>query len=441
MELNNHLMERLAAPDNLLSAWRAVRGNIPVYRRQRSAGPDGITLTEFERDLSTQLLTLRHLLLKGNYHPQSPGVIEMKKRSGGTRQICILNVTDRVAQRAAQQVIEPLFEPEFLPCNFGFRPGRSVRDAVYCARRLRQHGYGWVVDGDIATCFDSLDHDLLLQKIQKRITDNRVLKLIQKWINVGIMQGIDLIQKSNPLSDGIKKISGSMNNGLNWALNTISRKECGYPLSDSEFDHPEFHNDPVDAEFEQNEIGGRADQENYYEPCYPSGRHDYFQKKALQRFAADGLLLGTGWVKDKVIEWGPSALASLKTQAGRELLKKTLITGSGVAGAATGIALTAYFLQRRVIPPSVGVLQGSPLSPLLANIYLHSFDVALTRAGYRMVRFADDWVILCPDKSGAETAYNQSILALAQIHLKVNPEKTHILSPADQLEWLGETIS
>jgi retron-type reverse transcriptase len=78
---------------------------------------------------------------------------------------------------------------------------------------------------------------------------------------------------------------------------------------------------------------------------------------------------------------------------------------------------------------------------LLANIYLHSFDLSVTRAGYRLVRFADDWVILCPDQDSAEKAYNQSVVSLAHIHLKVNSEKTHILSPTDPLEWLGEVIA
>jgi len=84
-----------------------------------------------------------------------------------------------------------------------------------------------------------------------------------------------------------------------------------------------------------------------------------------------------------------------------------------------------------------GTPQGSVLSPVLANIYLHSFDVSLTRAGYRLVRFADDWVILCPDQASAEIAYNQATISLAKIHLKINAEKTRILIPTEPLEWLG----
>ena len=187
MHTQEKLMESIAAPENLLTAWRTVRGNIPRYRRERSAGPDGVTLAEFERDLPAQLSVLRHLLLKGRYQPQRPGLFSSQKANGGQRQIALLNVADRVAQRAAQQVIEPLYEPAFLPCSFGFRPGRSIQDAVYCARRLRGHGYAWVVDGDIAACFDSLDHRLLMQQVGKRICDERVLELVHKWLGIGIL--------------------------------------------------------------------------------------------------------------------------------------------------------------------------------------------------------------------------------------------------------------
>jgi retron-type reverse transcriptase len=85
-------------------------------------------------------------------------------------------------------------------------------------------------------------------------------------------------------------------------------------------------------------------------------------------------------------------------------------------------------------------LQGSPLSPLLANIYLHPFDVMMLRRKHRLVRFADDWVILCPNQEAAEAAYNDALAALARLRLKVNPEKTRILRPGERLEWLGAIV-
>ena len=116
------------------------------------------------------------------------------------------------------------------------------------------------------------------------------------------------------------------------------------------------------------------------------------------------------------------------------------MTVGGLAGAAVVAAVTAYLLNRKAGPSPVGVLQGSPLSPLLANIYLHPFDVSLTGAGHNLARFADDWVILCPDQEKAENAYNDALRSLARLHLKANFEKTHILPPDQKLEWLGAVI-
>jgi retron-type reverse transcriptase len=97
-------------------------------------------------------------------------------------------------------------------------------------------------------------------------------------------------------------------------------------------------------------------------------------------------------------------------------------------------------LNRKAGRAPAGVLQGSPLSPLLANVYLHPFDVNVTGAGHRLARFADDWVILSPSQDRAEAAYNDALRSLAKLHLKANPGKTRILPPDQQLEWLGSVI-
>src|SRR5262245_29945377 len=105
----NDLMEQLASPENLLAAWRAVRGNIPKYRRARSSGPDGVTLLDYERELPAELNALHDRLLAGRYQPYPPARFKLPKRDGGEREVVVLAVADRVAQRAAQQVLEPLW--------------------------------------------------------------------------------------------------------------------------------------------------------------------------------------------------------------------------------------------------------------------------------------------------------------------------------------------
>ena len=154
MGLNRKLMEQISAPENLLLAWRSTRGNIPKHRRERSSGPDGISIADYEGNLTTELNFLSEALLSGRYRPHPPATFQISKPAGGRREIVVLNVADRVAQRAAQQILEPLWEPAFLGCSFGFRPGLSVNDAIGCAQNLRLQEQPWIVDGDISNCFD-----------------------------------------------------------------------------------------------------------------------------------------------------------------------------------------------------------------------------------------------------------------------------------------------
>lgn len=443
MQTKDNLLEALASPENLLTAWRAVRGNIPQYRRQRSAGPDGVSLTEFERDLPAHLSTLRHMLLKGRYQPQRPGLFTIEKRSGGTRQIAVLNVGDRVAQRAANQVLEPLYEPRFLPCSFGFRPGRSIADAVYVASRLRGTGYGWVVDGDIAACFDSLDHQLLLKQAGKSIQDSRVLDLLEKWLGIGILEHGLPVESPNRLAQGWQKATGGLRQGMDWALNTFTQPEQPY----DPYRSARFEGVPYPPETSQTPAPGAASSQDddveedfYAPPAFEDRNRRSLQQRAVRQVAAGGLLLGSSWARRALEKAGPAAISVLKSPTGQVVIKRGLLAGGGVVGAATGVAMTAYLLYRRVAPTQVGVLQGSPLSPLLANIYLHSFDVNLTRAGFRLVRYADDWIILAPTQQQAELAYNQAVVSLKRLHLSINPQKTALRQPGESFEWLGAVI-
>jgi len=156
------------------------------------------------------------------------------------------------------------------------------------------------------------------------------------------------------------------------------------------------------------------------------------------------MMIGMGFVRARAAglfnKVGPMSRVALSSPVGRRLLKRGAMATGGLAGLAAVAAATAYLLNRKAGPAPAGVLQGSPLSPLLANIYLHPFDMNLTSAGHRLARFADDWVILCPTQDQAETAYNDALRTLGKLHLKANLEKTHILPPDQQLEWLGSII-
>lgn len=443
----DHLMEQIAAPENLLSAWRAVRGNIPRYRRERSSGPDGLSLDEFERELALRLGALRQSLMKGRYQPQPPALIKLPKPNGGHRQIAILSITDRVAQRAAQQILEPIWEPGFLPCSYGFRPGRSTRQAIDQARGERRTGNEWVVDGDIAACFDSLDHALLLKRIEAHVQDMRVIELLKLWLDQGILEHGMPEAGSGWLREHWEKLSGGVKQGTRWVLETLNPLDGGTADWEDLEGYPGF---AVHSLAEDNFSEDRLPIDDTFSPggYYPQGigepyrapRQREMRREGLQQLIAGGLMLGSNWLRPTFQRLGSAMLRELQTPEGRVLLKKGALAGGGALGAAVGLGAAAYLVYHQVATSPVGVLQGSPLSPLMANIYLHPFDLAMTRQRYHLVRFADDWVVCCPSELSAERAYNEAVIALSKLHLKVNPEKTRILPPAAPVEWLGERI-
>lgn len=427
------ILELIAAPENLLSAWRSVRGNIPKYRRQRASGPDGISLAEFEKDLAVQLKVLRDMLMKGRYQPEPPAYFSVPKRSGGERLLAILSVRDRVAQRAAQQVLEPLWEPEFLPCSFGFRPGISLNHAIAYVQETRPLN-GWVVDGDIAACFDTLDHDLLMKFVSHKIRDGRVLNLMQAWLDVGIMQAGPPQNVDMQFAKRLESVKNYARKGFDWILDSVSHQADPYGYGRyAVYDDPVSHPRP--------EYGGAN-------PDVPYPEHDGLtsgmRRMAIRQIISSGMMIGMGFVRARAAglfgKVGAASRVVLSSPVGRRLLKRGAMASGGLAGLAAVAAVTTYLLNRKAGPAPAGVLQGSPLSPLLANVYLHPFDVNLTGSGHRLARFADDWVILCPSQEQAEHAYNDALRMLGRLHLKANLEKTHILPPDRQLEWLGAVI-
>lgn len=416
-----HLMDQLAAPENLLAAWRAVRGNTPRYRRMRSSGPDGVSLAEFERELDAQLHILRDMLLNGRYQPDPPARFTIPKKDGGMREISVLTVRDRVAQRAAQQVIEPLWEPVFLDCSFGYRPGLSVEDAIRCVQQFRIQGNRWVVDGDIAACFDSLNHDLLMARLKRKINDGRVLDLMQAWLDAGAIQAGPPNDLAKDPVDWFEHTSQFVKRSTAWVMETFIEESDPYAA----------------ARYETLE----SDAENV--PGYIQDRDEVVEgmrRRALKRMLVSGVLWGASLSRPIMTRLSEAVETSIHTPAGRRLLKRGAMTTAGLAGIATLAAVATYLLQRKAGPVPMGILQGSPLSPLLANIYLHPFDQMMLRKRHRLIRYADDWLVLCPSREAAELAYNEAVACLARLDLKINRDKTHIRAPEEPFEWLGVII-
>ena len=167
--------------ENLQRAWKRVRAN------KGAAGVDGLDIDQTARQLVTTWPALREQLLQGTYRPSPVRRVAIPKPDGGERELGIPTVTDRLIQQALLQVLQPILDPTFSEHSYGFRPGRRAHDAVFAAQAYVQSGRRVVVDADLEKFFDRVNHDILIDRLQKRIPDAGVIRLIRAYLNSGIM--------------------------------------------------------------------------------------------------------------------------------------------------------------------------------------------------------------------------------------------------------------
>jgi RNA-directed DNA polymerase len=258
------LMDKVYAPATLKAAWTKVRAN------GGAAGVDGQSVERFEGQAELYLSELAQALREGSYRPQPVKRVDIPKGDGRTRPLGIPAVKDRIVQTAVKLVIEPIFEVTFCPTSYGFRPGLGCKDALREVDRLLKDGSVFVVDADLESCFDTIPHERLMHRVEERISDGRVLALLDSFLDQDILKGLE--------------------------------------------------------------------------------------------------------------RWTPVA----------------------------------------------GTPQGAVISPLLANIYLHPLDGLMARRGYRMVRYADDFVVLCKSREEAEAALAEIRQWVAENGLRLSPAKTHL---------------
>jgi group II intron reverse transcriptase/maturase len=174
-------MERVMSRSNLKAALKRVRKN------KGSPGVDGMTTEELLPYLWENWARIRETLLVGKYQPLPVLRRQIPKSGGGVRELGIPTVLDRFIQQALLQVLQPGFDATFSRHSYGFRPKRSAHDAVMAAKRYVQEGRRFVVDVDLEKFFDRVNHDVLMGRLAKRIRDGRVLGLIRRYLNVGVM--------------------------------------------------------------------------------------------------------------------------------------------------------------------------------------------------------------------------------------------------------------
>jgi RNA-directed DNA polymerase len=177
-------MEEVLNRENMLKAYHRVVGN------KGAPGVDGITVDDLAPLIRARWEAIREELLSGTYVPSPVRKVEIPKPGGkGMRMLGIPTALDRLIQQALLQVLTPLFDPAFSDSSFGFRPGRSAHQALDRAQEHIASGHRWVVDMDLEKFFDRVNHDVLMARLARRIADKRILKLIRRYLQAGIMEG------------------------------------------------------------------------------------------------------------------------------------------------------------------------------------------------------------------------------------------------------------
>ena len=272
------LIDKVVRPSTLLAAWRKVEAN------RGAAGVDEVSVSQFRSGEERYLKELERDLKEGRYQPEAVRRVHIPKAPGKTRPLGIPTVKDRIVQAAVKIVLEPIYEWEFLPMSYGFRPGRGCKDALREVDGLLKEGYTWVVDADLKSYFDTIPQDRLMERVREKVSDGKVLMLLEEFLQQEIMEGMN-----------------------SWK-------------------------------------------------------------------------------------------------------------------------------------PTTGTPQGAVISPLLANIYLHPLDRGMLERGHRMVRYADDFVILCRSEEEARKALVEVREWTEANGLQLHPDKTHVgncLEKGQGFEFLG----
>jgi len=199
----NPSLEEVTNNENVWTAWKAVKAN------RGAPGIDGMDVKATEEHLRIHGKSILGKVLQGTYTPGAVRAVEIPKADGGIRKLGIPNVQDRVIQQALHQVLSSYWEPLFSDNSYGFRPNRSAHDAIREARSTILSGKNWVVDIDLKSFFDEVNHDILMRELRTVVTDKRILKLVGRYLTA------PMVEKDGTRS---KRTKGTPQGGLCKAL-------------------------------------------------------------------------------------------------------------------------------------------------------------------------------------------------------------------------------
>ncbi|WP_307728788.1 group II intron reverse transcriptase/maturase [Massilia solisilvae] len=190
------VLAQVLARENMQRAWKRVKAN------KGAAGVDGLDIAQTGQHLKHAWPTIRQQLMEGTYRPMPVRRVGIPKPDGSERELGIPTVTDRLIQQALLQVLQLLIDPTFSEHSHGFRPGRRARDAVLAAQQHVQDGYRIVVDVDLSKFFDRVNHDILIERLRKRVNDAGVIRLVRAYLNAGIMDGGVVVERAEGTPQG-----------------------------------------------------------------------------------------------------------------------------------------------------------------------------------------------------------------------------------------------
>lgn len=371
----SNMFEQIVEIKSLYNAWRKVRAN------KGSAGIDQISWFGFEQGLDANLAELSRNLRTLTYQPLPAKFVQIAKSNGKTRELGILAIRDRVAQRAVLDQIEPIFEAEMSDCNYAFRVGRNCEMAIQRLLQNRANGDFWTVESDIQNYFGEIDIRILLTELSRKIKDDKVLRLIELWLESGILRETSAESEKTwwqLTQENLGEIQDAFGETVNQNLDEFITSKLG--LSPYEAEYLQFNPEVQDLLTKPNDISEKIKAEM-------NQAKSNVKREALKKMLESGLL------------YALSNRAMLARFVGMKALG---IGGLVLAGGM--VAPKVYDLAKNHFRIRKGILQGSPISPLLANIYLNSFDKTLTNQGLHLIRYCDDFVIACKNQVEAENA-------------------------------------